>query len=95
MGQGRKQLSLYVEGNQFERIEDLIPAMKNDPTLSAFGQVTRSVVLRLALSHGIAELERLYPPPAVENPRKNDADESLQPSTKSLRVKHPKRKPKD
>lgn len=51
--------SLRLPQDVLERADRLIPKLQNSPELRAgAGEVTRSVILRLALLRGLDELER-------------------------------------
>lgn len=52
--------SVRLPADLMARAEALIPLIKKDPELSAFGQVNKSSVVRLALHRGLADLERQY-----------------------------------
>ena len=59
MAEGQKVVLRNVPGDVNGRADALIPRMKEDPAYSAF-TVTRSAVLRMALSMGMKQLEREY-----------------------------------
>ena len=55
------QIAIRVPEELVERADALVEAIAADPELSAFGRVTRSSVLRLALLRGLATLEEEHP----------------------------------
>ncbi len=57
-----KSTSLRLSPEQEARADALIPAFAADPNLSAFGEITRSTVLRVALHRGLLALEAEYTP---------------------------------
>jgi len=54
--------SVRLPGDMMARAEALIPAMQKDPELTAFGNVNKSSVVRLALHKGLTLLEEQYKP---------------------------------
>ncbi|MFC1482190.1 hypothetical protein ACFL51_00130 [Myxococcota bacterium] len=50
----------------WERIDAMAQHLEDDPELSLHGAVTRSTVMRLALSHGLKVLERKYGRPKTQ-----------------------------
>ena len=54
------QIALRVSPDMEQRVDALLPKLAKDATLSAVGRVTRSTVLKLALSRGLEVLEREY-----------------------------------
>ena len=55
-----KIVNLKVDLNLLERVEALIPILKEDPELSTFGRVCPSSVIRLAILKGVEVLEQQY-----------------------------------
>ena len=51
------QTSMRLPAELLQRADALIAELKMDPALSMMGKITRSKVLRLALSEGLAALE--------------------------------------
>jgi len=58
------QLVVRLPSETMERLAALVPRVAADPAARAWGRVTRSTVLRLALEDGLSTLEARYPPPA-------------------------------
>ncbi len=54
----KAQTALRIEVQMLKRAELLVPQLSKDPLMRAIGQVSRSSVLRVALSKGLAALER-------------------------------------
>ena len=54
----KAQTALRIEKQMLKRAELLVPHLSADPLMRAVGQVSRSSVLRVALSKGLADLER-------------------------------------
>jgi len=52
--------SVRLPADLMARAEALVPLMEKDPELSAFGRVSKSAVVRLALHRGLANLEEQY-----------------------------------
>ncbi len=52
-------VSLRVQPELLERAEALLPALRADPDLAAW-RITRLGVLRLAIIHGLDDLEEAY-----------------------------------
>ena len=59
MTEGQKVVLRNVPGDVNGRADALIPRMKADPSYAAF-QVTRSAVLRMALTMGMRLMEKEY-----------------------------------
>ncbi len=55
-----KSTSFRLSADQEARADALVPARKANPDVAAFGEVTRSTVLRLALHRGLLSLEAEY-----------------------------------
>ena len=54
------QTSMRLPAEMLQRADDLIESLQQDPTLSMMGKMTRSKVLRLALSEGLKSLEQQH-----------------------------------
>ena len=52
--------SVRLPADLMERAEALVPLMKKDGELAAFGRVSKSSVVRLALHRGLVSLEEQY-----------------------------------
>lgn len=52
--------SVRLPSDLMERAEALVPLMKQDGELAAFGRVSKSAVVRLALHRGLVSLEDQY-----------------------------------
>jgi hypothetical protein len=59
-GVERKQTSLWVLASDLKRADKLTKRIAANPEASSIGDVTRSAVLRLALTRGLTELEKQY-----------------------------------
>ena len=57
---GKYQLSLYLDKRLVDRADALVASISQDAKLSAFGVVSKSNVLRLALAEGLDVLEARY-----------------------------------
>lgn len=64
-----KQLSMRIDPELIERADNILPHMANDPKLKAFS-ISRSTVLRTALSLGLDRLEGQYPESITTEPEK-------------------------
>ena len=60
-----KVVNLKVDLNLIERVDNLIPLIKEDPELSTFGRVCTSSVIRLAILRGLEVLEKQFEPTLV------------------------------
>jgi len=56
----RELQSARIPADMMERAEALVPVLKEVPELAAFGRVTKSAVVRLALFKGLQILEQEY-----------------------------------
>jgi hypothetical protein len=74
----KAQTALRIEVQMLKRAEQLVPHLSRDPLMRAVGQVSRSSVLRVALSKGLADLEREHGtiPPLPVPPTTASGDES-------------------
>lgn len=54
------QVVVRVPGSLLKRIERLVRLVGKDKELSAFGRVSRSSVVRLALVRGVEDLEKQF-----------------------------------
>jgi hypothetical protein len=52
------QISTWVMKNDLRRAEALVPKLAKHPLVAATGKVTRSTVLRLAITRGLDTLEK-------------------------------------
>ena len=55
------QITTRLPADLVERLDLLVPKLRRDPSLRAFGRITRSTVLRLALERGLVVLEAENP----------------------------------
>ena len=53
-----KQVVIRMPADLADRLSALVDSVAQDPTVAAGGRVSRSTVARLALSRGLASLER-------------------------------------
>ena len=53
----RTPLSVRIPDDLARRLDRLVPKIGKDPNLSAIGRISRSAVVKLALSRGVAALE--------------------------------------
>jgi len=51
------QVTLRLPSDLVDRVDALLPALNRHPELLAFGRVSRSAVVRLALADGLRRLE--------------------------------------
>jgi len=56
-----KGRSVRLPDALWERIEEMVERLQDDPEAVLHGKVNRSKVIRLALNHGLAVLERRHP----------------------------------
>ena len=89
------QTSMRLPAELLQRADDLIESLQHDPALSMMGKMTRSKVLRLALSEGLKSLEAQYrvrPPSATLRPRSSlvetDAHQDPAPITPPRQTAH-------
>ena len=61
----KAQTALRIEVQMLQRAELLVPHLAKDPLMRAIGQVSRSSVLRVALSKGLMALEREHGGPSL------------------------------
>ncbi len=64
----KAQTALRIEVQMLKRAELLVPHLAKDPLMRAIGQVSRSSVLRVALSKGLAALENEHGGPSLPVP---------------------------
>jgi hypothetical protein len=62
MSTGKTPTQLRVTRDLLERVDALIAVMAADPEVRALGMPTRTAVLRVAMAHGLKDLERQYQP---------------------------------
>jgi len=55
---GREQISVWVMVEDLRRADRLIPRLAKDRLLATSGRITRSTVLRFALTRGLDVLEQ-------------------------------------
>jgi len=60
MGVHNQQVMLRVSKDILSGVDHLIPKIQTDPELAAWGRVTRSSVIRLAILHGLKVLQEKY-----------------------------------
>ena len=70
MSTGKTPTQLRLTRDLLERVDALIAVMAADPEVRALGMPTRTAVLRVAMAHGLKDLERQYQPktPAPASP---------------------------
>ena len=70
MSTGKTPTQLRLTRDLLERADALIAVMAADPEVRALGMPTRTAVLRVAMAHGLKDLERQYQPktPAPASP---------------------------
>jgi predicted transcriptional regulator len=56
----RTPLSVRIPDDLARRLDRLVPKIAKDQNLAAFGRVSRSAVVKLALLRGVAVLEAEY-----------------------------------
>lgn len=56
----RRQISVWILAEDLRRADKLVAKMAKDTRLAGVGQVTRSTVLRLAVTSGLDALEQEY-----------------------------------
>ena len=56
----RQQISVWVLAADLRRADSLVRRVAKDRMAASLGNVTRSTVLRLALSRGLEALEKQY-----------------------------------
>ena len=61
------QTSMRLPTTLLDRADELVDALRDDPTLAMMGKMTRSKVLRLALNEGLAILERRQEIPRAQS----------------------------
>lgn len=54
------QIATYVMTDDLRRADALVPKLAKHPVLAAMGKITRSTVLRLAITQGLDALEKEY-----------------------------------
>ena len=65
------QTSMRLPSQLLERADKLIDSLQLDPSLAMMGKMTRSKVLRLALSEGLRVLEERHMTTDPRRPRSN------------------------
>ena len=55
------QITTRLPADLIERMDALLPQLRKDPRYRAFGRITRSTVIRLAMERGLAVLESEIP----------------------------------
>ena len=55
------QITTRLPADIIEQMDALLPRLRRDPRFRAFGRLTRSTVLRLALERGLVVLESEIP----------------------------------
>jgi len=56
----RQQISVWVMAGDLTKADKLVPKLGRDPAVANVGKVTRSTVLRIALSRGLEALTKEY-----------------------------------
>jgi hypothetical protein len=60
--EARVQVTVWLMAEDLRRADALIPKLATDRLVTTLGgKITRSTVLRLALTHGLDDLERQHP----------------------------------